>query len=71
MRRRFGKDWEMIWKRFGDAKQNSRELEKQEEINLPKECLKGFVIRRAIVIIGQADRLLFLFLEGTALKEGC
>ena len=39
----------MIWKRFGDAKQNSQELEKQGEINLPKECIKGFIIRRATV----------------------
>ena len=53
----------MIWKRFGDTKQNSQESEKQGEINLPKECIKGFVIRRAMVIIGQADRLL-LFIRG-------
>jgi len=33
----------MIWRRFGDAKQNSRELEKEGEANLPKECIKGFV----------------------------
>jgi len=39
----------MIWKRFGDAKRNSQELEKQGEIDLPKECLKRFVIRRAIL----------------------
>jgi len=25
MRRRFGEDWERIWKRFGKEKQNSRE----------------------------------------------
>jgi hypothetical protein len=44
MRRRFEKDWERIWKRFGDTKQNSRELEKEKEIEvLPKECLKGFI----------------------------
>ena len=43
MRRRFGKDWERIWKRFGDTKLNSQELEKQGEINLPKEGLKRFV----------------------------
>jgi hypothetical protein len=67
--RKRGEDWEMIWKRFGDAKHNSQKLERKGEINLPKECLKGFVIRRAIVIIGQADRLLFLFLEGTAQKK--
>jgi hypothetical protein len=53
----------------GDTKLNSQELEKQGEINLPKECLKGFVIRRAIVTHWQADRLLFLFLEGTAQKK--
>ena len=41
--RKRGEDWERIWKRFGDAKLNSQELEKQGEINLPKECLKGFV----------------------------
>jgi len=43
MRRGFEKDWERIWKKFRDAKHNSQELEKQGEINLPKECLKGFV----------------------------
>jgi len=58
--RKRGEDWERIWKRFGDTKLNSQELEKQGEINLPKECLKGFVIRRAIVNHWQADRLLFL-----------
>ena len=41
--RKRGEDWERIWKRFGDAKQNSRELERQREANLPKECIKGFV----------------------------
>jgi len=35
----------MIWKRFGDAKQNSQELEKQGEAKLPKECIKGFAVR--------------------------
>jgi len=33
----------MIWKRFGDTKQNSQELEREREANLPKEFLKGFV----------------------------
>jgi len=46
--------------------QVTEDWEKQGEINLPKECLKGFVIRRAIVTHWQADRLLFLFVEGTA-----
>ena len=41
--RKRGEDWERIWKKFRDAKHNSQELEKQGEINLPKECLKGFV----------------------------
>jgi len=32
------KDLEMIWKRFGDAKQNNQELEKKfESAILPKE----------------------------------
>jgi len=44
-------------------------LERKGEINLPKECIKGFVIRRATVIHWQAVSLLFLFVEGTALKE--
>ena len=48
---------------------HSQELERKGEIILPKECLKGFVIRRAIVIHWQADRLLFLFVEGTAQKK--
>ena len=30
-----GKDLEMIWKRFGDAKQNSQELEKKFETATP------------------------------------
>jgi len=33
IRRGFGKDFEI----------HSQELEKQGEINLPKECLKGFI----------------------------
>jgi hypothetical protein len=41
--RKRGEDWEMIWKRFGDTKHNSLELEKQREADLPKECIKGFV----------------------------
>jgi hypothetical protein len=41
--RKRGGDWEMIWKRFGDAKHNNRELEREAESNLPKECIKGFV----------------------------
>jgi len=33
-----GNDLEMIWKRFGDAKQNNQELEKKfESAILPKE----------------------------------
>ena len=33
-----GKDLEMIWKRFGDAKQNNQKLEKKfESAILPKE----------------------------------
>ena len=44
--RKRGEDWERIWKRFGDTKQNSRELEKEKEIEvLPKECIKGFAVR--------------------------
>ena len=49
--RKRGEDWEIIWKRFGDAKHNSQKLERKGEINLPKECLKGFVIRRAMFSI--------------------
>jgi hypothetical protein len=49
----------MIWKRFRDAKHNSQKLERKGEINLPKECLKGFVIRRAIVIIGRLTACFF------------
>ena len=33
-------------------KHSSQELKKEGEAKLPKECIKGFVIRRAIVIIG-------------------
>jgi len=33
----------MIWKRFGDAKQNIQELGRKGEADLPKECIKGFV----------------------------
>jgi hypothetical protein len=46
-------------------------LEKEGEINLPKECIKGFVICRAVFSKKewQADRLLFLFVEGTAQKK--
>jgi hypothetical protein len=32
-----------------ELKHSSQELEKQGEAKLPKECIKGFVIRRAIV----------------------
>jgi hypothetical protein len=41
--RKRGEDWERIWKKFRDAKHNSQELEKQGEVILPKECIKGFV----------------------------
>jgi len=44
-------------------------LEREREANLPKECIKGFIVRRAIVNHWQADRLLFLFVEGTAQKN--
>ena len=42
-KKKTGEDWEKIWKRFGNTKQNNRELERKGEINLPKECIKGFI----------------------------
>jgi len=39
---------------------HSQELEKEKEIEvLPKECLKRFVIRRAIVTIGRLTACFF------------
>jgi hypothetical protein len=38
MRRRFGKDWERIWKY-----KTKYPGEKEGDSDLPKECLKGFV----------------------------
>jgi len=48
-----------IGRGFGDAKQNSRELEREREANLPKECIKGFIVRRAIVSIGRLTACFF------------
>ena len=50
---------EKIGRGFGDAKQNSRELEREREANLPKECIKGFIVRRAIVSIGRLTACFF------------
>jgi hypothetical protein len=55
--RKRGEDWEMIWKRFGDAKHNNQELER--EADLLKECIKGFVIRRATFNTGRLTACFF------------
>jgi hypothetical protein len=65
IRRGFGVDLEKI----GKWKQNSQESERQGEINLPKECLKGFVWTPCdCKSLGQADRLLLQF-RGHGLKD--
>ena len=43
--RKRGEDWERICRGLGNAKHNSQGLERQREIKLPKECLKGFAVR--------------------------
>jgi len=40
-------------------KHSSQELKKEGEVILPRECIKGFVIRRAIVIIGRLTACFF------------
>ena len=58
-----------IGRGFGDAKQNSRELEREREANLPKECIKGFIVRRATMIIWGRLTACFFQFRGHGSKE--